>query len=193
MISAVRDGYKMTKTAIPLMAEDITHFARAMARQMDKQTETPSHLSMMNMVSRAAGFQNYQHLRAAHQAGARLENSEAPENVDYRLVERTLNLFDGAGRLKQWPKRRSVQELSLWGLWARLPSGVLMQEPEVNALLLKEHLFEDTAMLRRSWVGLGLVTRNRDGSDYQRCEVRPPAEARALIRYLDARRETRSE
>lgn len=182
----------MTKQAIPLMAEDITHFARALARQMDKQTETPSHLSMMNIVSRAAGFQNYQHLRAAHQAGVRLAGAEIPESVDFKLVEKTLNLFDSAGRLIQWPKRRSVQELSLWALWARLPSAILMQEPEVNALLLKEHLFEDTAMLRRSWVGLGLVTRNRDGSDYQRCELRPPAEARALIRFLDVRRDTRS-
>lgn len=183
----------MTKQAIPLIAEDITHFSRALAKQMEKQTPPLSHLSLMNMVSRAAGFQNYQHLRAAHQAGGRLATSQVSENVDLRLVERTLNQFDQAGRLKQWPKRRSVQDLSLWALWARLPSGVLMQEPEVNALLLNEHLFEDTAMLRRGWVGLGLVTRNRDGSDYRRCELKPPAEARALIRFLERRCDTRTE
>lgn len=183
----------MSKTPIPLTAPDLSQFARHMTRQLKERAEPPSHLSVMNMLARAAGFQNYQHMKAADAARRRLaENAPAPL-ADYRLVERTLNQFDAMGRLTQWPSRRPVQELSLWVFWADLPPAVCLQEKQVNALLDAAHLFGDAAILRRSMIGLGLVTRNRDGSDYQRREMRPPPEARELIRQVRARRRATSE
>lgn len=178
----------MSKTPIPLTAPDLSQFARQMTRQLKEQSDPPSHLSVMNMLARAAGFRNVQHMRAAHAAGRRLAEDAPAPSADYRLVERTLNQFDSVGRLKQWPSRRPVQELSLWVFWADLPPAVRLHEKQVNALLNAAHLFGDAAILRRSLIGLGLVTRNRDGSDYLRRELRPPVEARELIRRVRARR-----
>lgn len=178
----------MSKQAIPLFADDISVFARALNQQLRSENCPPSHLTLMNMLARAAGFRNFQHLRAAQKAGERLGRSADVENVDHRLVERTLFQFDEVGRLRQWPSRRNVQELSLWALWARLPAGTALHERQVNDLLRNEHLFGDPAILRRSLFGMGLVTRERDGSNYRRREVPPPAEARELIRLLGHRR-----
>ena len=180
----------MSKPAIPLVVEDISPFARALARQIADSPEPPSHLTLMNMVSRAAGFRNFQHLRAAQMAGERLANLPAPQTIDHVLVERTLHQFDAMGRLRQWPSRRKIQDLCLWPLWAALPARTLMSEREVNSRLRKAHLFDDPAILRRMLFSLGMVTRNPDGSDYGRRELAPPAEARALIGLLEARRRT---
>lgn len=84
----------MSRQSIPLVVEDISAFARALARQINDGAESPSHLSLMNMLSRAAGFRNFQHLRAAQMAGERLATPDLPVSVDHLLVERTLNQFD---------------------------------------------------------------------------------------------------
>ena len=181
MTFAARDGCDMTKQMIPLYAEDISAFSRVLAGQL---SDAPSHLSLMNMLARGAGFRNYQHLKASHAAGERLATPVVAEIADHKFVEKALGWFDERGRLKQWPSKRKLQDVSLWVLWSRLPAGVVMQEPEVNARLLEEHNFEDPAILRRCLCSLGSMTRNRDGSDYQRVEKRPPAEARVLIRVL---------
>lgn len=178
----------MTRQSIPLFADDISTFSRSLAQQLDT---APSHLSLMNMVARAAGFRNYQHLRAAHAAGERMITPNVPVVADHRAVEKTLNRFDANARLTEWPSRRKQQHLSLWWFWSRLPARRALHEREVNAILQGEHLFGDPAILRRDMVGLGMVTRNRDGSNYQRCELIPPPEARALIRLLEMRRKTR--
>tara|TARA_R110002020_G_scaffold312586_2_gene528023 strand:+ start:662 stop:1216 length:555 start_codon:yes stop_codon:yes gene_type:complete len=182
----------MSKQSIPLVVEDISPFARALARQISESAEPPSHLALMNMVSRAAGFRNFQHLRAAQVAGERLANLPAPQTLDHLLVERALNQFDAAGRLRQWPSRRKIQDLCLWALWAALPARTLLSEKQVNARLRALHLFDDPAILRRTLFSLGMVSRNPDGTDYCRKELSPPAEARALIALLEARRRSAS-
>ena len=180
----------MSRQSIPLVVEDISPFARALARQITDSKETPSHLSLMNMVSRAAGFRNFQHLRAAQLAGQRLANLPMPQAIDHLLVERTLNQFDAMGRLRQWPSRRKIQDLCLWPLWAALPARTLMSERDINTRLREIHLFDDPAILRRTLFSLKMVSRNLDGSDYCRRELPPPAEARALISLLGARRQS---
>lgn len=174
----------MSREAIPLVAEDVSAFTRSLAKQLRDTSETPGHLSLLNMVARAAGFRNYQHLKTAQAAERRLSNRDVPETVDHRRVERALHLFDKAGRMKSWPSRQSIQDLCLWTFWARLPAGEVMQERQVNDLLNIWHLFEDPAILRRTLVTQGMMTRNRDGTDYQRVEKRPPADARSLISHL---------
>lgn len=172
------------------MAEDISAFARSLARELAASDAPPGHLSLLNMLARSSGFRNFQHLRAAHAAGERLAARPAPEPpVDHDLVERAARQFGPEGRLRQWPSRNTVQTLCLWVLWARLPAGEDLAEKQVNALLNASHDFGDPAILRRSLFGMGLVTRERDGSAYRRQERRPPPEARALIRLLESRRQ----
>lgn len=176
----------MSKEAIPLLVADITPFARSLSLQLKDTDGKPSHLALLNMLARASGFRNYQHLRASEAAKGRLADT-APQ-ADFKRVEKCLEQFDDAGRLIRWPSKRFVQELCLWVLWSHLPRGEVMQERDVNGLLNKAHLFEDAAILRRSLIGLKLMSRNADGTDYRRIEQTPPPEAIAVIREISARR-----
>lgn len=181
----------MTRTPLSLHVDDVTIFARGLSKQLGDNS--PPHLSMMNMVARAAGFQNLQHMRAAAAARNRMDTRAAPPIVDARSVERTLNLFDEFGRMRQWPSRRAVQTLALWALWATFPAEKALSEKAVNTHLASEHTFRDAATLRRTMISCGLMTRNRDCTDYRRVEQKPPAEAQALIRHLSTRRRARAE
>ena len=176
---------------MPLHVDDVTVFSRALSRQLGDAS--PKHLALMNMVARAAGFQNPQHMRSASAARNRLLNRDEIVVPDARSVERTLNHFDAFGRLQQWPARRAVQTLALWALWSTFPAEKLLSEKAVNAHLGAEHVFDDVATLRRTMISCGLLTRNRDGSDYRRLEQKPPPEAKAIIRELSKRRKTRSD
>lgn len=179
----------MPKTPLPLRAGDLTTFVRALSKQLGDAS--PSHLTLMNMAARAAGYQNVQNMRSAHAAAQRLSRAVDDPLPDARAVERALHQFDAIGRLNRWPSKRSVQTLALWALWAKLPAGRPMREREVNERLAREHLFEDPATLRRSMISCGLVSRRRDGTDYRRIEQEPPAEAKAVISALRVRRRAR--
>ena len=177
----------MTRETIPLAVADAAAFARALAAEL-KQSPAPSHLGLLNMLARSAGFRNFQHLRAVRGAGLRLAApAAAPLPADLAEVERALPLFDAAGRLRQWPARRKMQAWCLWALWARLPRGAVMDERAISAQLNGWHLFGDAAMLRRDMVGLGLLSRAPGASDYCRIEQPPPPEPRALIGLLAGR------
>ena len=142
----------------------------------------------MNMLARAAGFQNLQHLRSVNAAERSLQRQTEDQQVDFRSVERALHQFDNLGRLRRWPSKRKIQILALWALWSRLPAGRSLPEPDVNAILLEEHLFDDPATLRRMLISLGVLARRSDGTDYRRVEQEPPADAKALIHALSMRR-----
>lgn len=185
----------MTKTPIPLHVDDLSIFTRALSRQLGESS--PSHLTLMNMSARAAGFQNVQHMRSVSAAAKRLEqradhNTESVA-ADARSVERALHQFDASGRLLRWPSKRAVQTLTLWALWAVLPAKTPLSEQDVTKLFAEEHLFEDPATLRRTMISCGLLSRRTDGTQYRRIEQEPPAEAKAVISKLSARRHTRSD
>ena len=179
----------MTRLHLPLQTGDLSDFARGLARQLGDAS--PSHLALMNMLARSAGFRNVQHLRACRAAERRLANRVAPIPTDHRLVERALHQFDPFGRLLRWPSRQSVQTLALWAIWAVLPAGLPVREQDINTALLHEHLFGDPAMLRRTMISAGLLTRKADGTDYQRIEREPPPEAKVLIGLITERRRGR--
>ena len=180
----------MTKTPVPLRVNDMTVFTRSLSQQLGETS--PSHLTLMNMAARAAGFQNVQHMRAASAATRRLEDAPSDIIADGRVVERTLHQFDQLGKLLRWPSKRSVQTLALWALWATFPSNTSLSEQTVNNILEDEHHFQDPATLRRTMISCGLLTRQVDGTDYRRVEQKPPTEAKAIIRELSARRSTRA-
>ncbi|WP_318248229.1 DUF2087 domain-containing protein [Xinfangfangia pollutisoli] len=179
----------MTRDTIPLPVADLSAFTRALARQLAETAAPPAHQSLMNMLARASGYRNLQHLRASTSASARLQAriAAAPEDdaaIDHALIARALGLFDATGRLARWPARRAVQVLCLWALWARLAPGGGLTERQISAALNALHGFGDAALLRRDMVMLGLLRRAADCTDYARVERRPPPEARALIRHL---------
>lgn len=83
--------------------------------------------------------------------------------------------LDGTGRLIQWPSRHKVQRMAIALLAQRFEPGREYAEKEVNETLIDGHTFADWALLRRSLVDWGFMSRESDGSRYR---LRPDVEPR---------------
>lgn len=171
----------MTRIPLSLTTPDLSTFARSLHQDL-QTTSAPGHLSLMNMLARAAGFRNLQHLRASSKAGHDLAQPMA--QPDLTRVQQALRHFNAQAQLATWPSRTNIQHLCLWALWSRLPHGESLTERQISQLLNRWHLFGDAAILRRTLCELKLTSRTQDGSIYLRLEQPPPAEAVALIRHL---------
>lgn len=178
----------MPRSILSMEVADLSSFAKSVREQIGRLDRKPTHLEMLNLLSRAGGFRNFQHFRASRADAAPGEPvaGDAFPAPDEGRVLKSARLFDSECRLVQWPGRRSQQELCLWYLWSRIPAGRSFSEREFSSILNELHLFGDAAMLRRDMFGLGLVRRNRDGSDYQRIERKPPPELPLLLRAVSA-------
>lgn len=164
----------MSRRPIPIHIDDLSDFARRLGRELPEQ----GHQSLLNMLARASGFRNWQHLRASH--GDR-DPEPAP---DMEQLRRALRHFDAEGRYTHVPGKQSLQLLCLWAIWGRLPAGEGLSEREISARIDALTVFRDAARLRRMLVDTGLARRTRDGARYERIEQRPGPEARALLRAL---------
>lgn len=175
----------MPRSIHPMAIADISAFAKSLREQIDKLEHKPSHVEVLNLITRAAGYRNYQHFRAV----AKTEEVLADWNIaadrqpmpDEARVLRTLRVFDREGRIIRWPSKRSQQELCLWALWSKIPRGRSFTEREIGEFLNGLHSFGDAALLRRDLVDLALMSRKRDGSDYRRIEKKPPPELKLLL------------
>ena len=181
----------MPRPTLPLHADDISSFARALGRQLrdahDRAPRPPGHQELLNMLARAAGHRNYQSLRAR---GPMAPPAAPATPADAPLGEtalKALRQFDAHGRLVRWPVKRSVQRMMLWGLWMRFDLRRRYSERDVNDILNAWHLFGDHCTLRRELVDLQLLTRRSDGSEYRKSPARPDAETAAMLRSLRAR------
>ncbi|MBX9634112.1 MAG: DUF2087 domain-containing protein, partial [Magnetospirillum sp.] len=150
----------------------------------------PGHVELLNMLARSVGCRNFQHFRA--QAVARHALGQPmpppPPPVDYTRIRRLTRHFDTSGRMLRWPTKAGEREPCLWVLWTRLPARHILSEKQMNEQLQASHTFGDYAVLRRALVDCGLVSRSRDGAQYQRVERQPPSEALELARTLNGRR-----
>lgn len=176
----------MPRTDVPLHAADISRFAKSLARELKQTHELaqrpPGHVELLNMLARAAGYRNYQSLKARPVPPAAPAPPPAPVLTD--AAARALRQFDAHGRLQRWPIKYSVQRLMLWGLWMRFDARRRYSEREVNEILNAWHLFGDHCTLRRELVNEKLLGRRSDGSEYRKLPRRPEAEAMALMRAL---------
>lgn len=176
----------MSRVALSLQIPDLSGFARSVREQLGKLPEPPSHVEMLNLLCRSAGFRNYQHCKGVVEAQQRLQLPAPPPAapVDYDLIERAARQFDEHGRLLRWPSRPALQDLCLWVLWSRLESRRTFTEKQISELIKAWHVFGDHALLRRALIGWRLVQRTQDGSEYRRIEQKPPAELRPLVARL---------
>jgi hypothetical protein len=182
----------MPRTDVPLHAADISRFAKSLARELrqthDRAQRAPGHVELLNMLARAAGYRNYQSLRARPAAG---ECAAAPPAAPTALTDtaaKALRQFDAQGRLTRWPIKFSVQRLMLWGLWMRFDARRRYTEREVNEVLNAWHLFGDHCTLRRELVEMKMLARKDGGAEYRKLPHRPDAQAMALMRALRERR-----
>lgn len=178
----------MSRTTLPFYAEDISAFARSLNAQLTTTDHTPSHVELLNMLARSAGFRNFQHLRAQADARERLEAPQpAAVPVDFTLVQTLTKYFDANGRLSRWPSKFSHREPCVWIMWSRMNPREAYTEKQINDFLQANLGFGDHVLLRRELVDLGLVTRTADGREYRRIERRPASEVVELIRCLSKR------
>lgn len=178
----------MSREIIPFVAADMSALARALGRELSLIDGKPGHLQLLNMLARASGYRNFQHLRASAMAEDRTA-TPAPraEPVDHTLVERVAGHFDADGQLLRWPGRYGHQILALWVLWSRLDAGVVYDELGISIIIRNNHRFGDHALIRRAMIDGKLITRTPDGREYRRVEQKPPADALALIRLVATR------
>lgn len=177
----------MSKTCIPISAGDISSFARSLRSQLVRSGGSPGYLEVLNMLARAAGYRNYQALRAQSIARDRVETPQPPpQPVDFLQVHSAARHFDKQGRLATWPGKPSVRTACLWVLWSKVPSGQALTEDELNRIIRAAHLFGDHALLRRELCDAHLIARTSDGRQYRRVERPPSAEGLALIRRVPA-------
>jgi len=177
----------MSKLHVPFAAADITTLARSLREQLGKLDHAPSHVEMLNMLARANGHANFQHLRADAQAQARLTTQTPEPQADHARVEKVSRHFDADGIMVRWPAKTNHQSLCLWVIWSRIPAGQRFSEREVNQFITDGHSFGDYAILRRSLVNAGMLARTPDGKLYRRIEKQPDPDALALLAAIAER------
>lgn len=173
----------MPREAQALVVDDLCAFAKSLRTQLLAAGETPSHLSLLNMLARAAGHRNLQALKArppaAAPAPAPITEPGLSENT-----QRALRQFDTEGRLQRLPTRFTIQRLAMWGLWMHFDAKRPYTEAEVNAILNARHNFGDHCSLRRELVNMKLLARTADGAVYTKLAARPDEDAAGLVRSL---------
>lgn len=178
----------MTKSSLSFQVEDISQLAKSLKKSAGQGDMSPSHVEWLNILARAAGFRNYQHFKANHDAEKRLAATQTIEPIDHVLIEHTLRHIDEEARLVRWPSRPTQRNLCLWWLWSLFPANAALTEKEVNALLKARNSFEDHALLRRALVDGGFVARTPDGTAYRRKEMPPTATARTFLALMKLKR-----
>lgn len=168
----------MTRDLIPLSIKDVSLFTKALRADLLARDTIPGHATLLSMVSKAAGFDNHQHLKAT-----------APAKPDPKLTK-ALRAFDQNGIMAHWPKQTTVQGLCLAVFWAQLPANTDLSEKDINTVLIGGHSFGDHPLLRRSLIDHRLVTRTIDGRIYRRVERAPTDGATTLIADIKQRRAT---
>jgi hypothetical protein len=177
----------MPRTAIAFASADVSALARSLREQLTAHRELPSHVQLLNMLAKANGYRNFQHLKAEADATPRAPATPPAPPVDEARVARVAGHFDADGTLLRWPSRTNHQELCVWVLWARYPADTVMDERGISAWLDEHHHFGDAALLRRTMVNMRLVTRTQDGREYRRVEQKPPPELISLLGRLNAK------
>jgi hypothetical protein len=179
----------MTRRTIALPVPDASAFAKMLRAQLGAHLEqhrtAPSHLELLNWLARAAGFRNFQQLRAAAPQAAPAAAAAAPPGLS-DTARKALGQFDAQGRLVRLPVKYSVQRMVMWALWLHVPARRALSEREVNELLKRWNTFGDHATLRRELINMQLMTRKSDCSEYRKQQPRPSAEVAAFLKAYRA-------
>lgn len=185
----------MTRLLLPLSVPDLSSFAKNLKTNLDARhaegMPPPSHLELLNLLSRAAGQRNYQTLRASAAHAAPLAVAETtPTETPIALgvltptVRKTLMQFDAAGRLVRLPNKLSVQQMAMWWMWTQFAVRRKYSEKDVNQVLNAHHTFGDQATLRRELINMKLMGRKSDCSEYWKEPVRPSTEVQDFLRAM---------
>ena len=76
------------------------------------------------------------------------------------------NLINDLEQIQRWPKKPKDKEDVISFLSSKFEIGERYSEKEVNNIINRHHLFNDTALLRRELIGRKFLARKDDGSEY---------------------------
>jgi hypothetical protein len=176
----------MPKIPVPYAAADVSTVAKTLKSALDERHDAgkppPSHVELLNLLSRAAGVRNFQALKAggARAPTPRIDAVPAAQELS-ATARKALIQFDEAGRLVRLPHKFSVQQMVMWVMWTRFAPRRDYTEKEVNAILNSQHTFGDPATLRRELVNMRLLGRESDCSRYWKEPRRPDPDTRAFL------------
>lgn len=184
-----------SREMVPLLAADVSTFCKNLRLQLAGAGHAaPSHVALLNMLARSAGYRNYQMLRAqppAVAAAAPAAVEKAPGAISLPRgstvplpIRRLLACFDTQGRLMRWPNKYAAQQIAIWAIWSRLPAQREMSEAQVNGYINAFHTFGDPATLRRELVNAHLLWRTVDCRVYRKELKRPGDETRQFLDLL---------
>ncbi|HEY8047589.1 MAG TPA: DUF2087 domain-containing protein [Ramlibacter sp.] len=182
----------MPRIPVPYAAADISAVAKTIKGALDARHAShqppPSHVELLNLLSRATGVRNFQALKAGAARVPAPAVVAEPAAVELSATARkALMQFDAAGRLVRLPNKFSVQQMAMWVLWTRFASRRDYTEKEVNAILNAQHTFGDPATLRRELVNMKLLGRESDCSRYWKEPRRPDGDTRAFLQAWRAK------
>lgn len=175
----------MSRMLTPLWVNDVSSFSKNLKsyldeRQRDGKTH-PGHVELLNLIARAAGWRNYQALKAVPP----IPTKPALEAHELTATARkTLQQFDAFGRLVRLPNKLSVQQMAMWWMWTHFTARRKYTEQEVNRILNAHHTFGDQATLRRELVNMKLLGRKSDCSEYWKEPMRPNAEVQGFLQAM---------
>ena len=75
-------------------------------------------------------------------------------------------LVNELNEIIRWPKKPSDKETIIQYLTSKFEFDKKYTEKEINGIIDKYHLFNDTPLLRRELVSRGFLAREDDGSVY---------------------------
>jgi hypothetical protein len=183
-----------------LRIDDLSQFAKTLRASLVAAAAPPTHLQLLNLLSKAAGYGNYQRFRA--QANVDLEHHSPAVSTAAKIIAskraknevsltalsahaaKALTQFDADGRLLRWPNRFAVQRIALWALWLEFAMHRRYTEREVNALLNTWHCFGDAATLRRELIEMKMLARTADCREYWKLARRPDDDVRTFLHAL---------
>jgi hypothetical protein len=200
MSDAISSSQKNTSRAssrdlVSFSVSDISLLAKSL-RAAITENAAPSQVQMLNWLSKAAGFQNYQSLRAASEAqsirATNVVTSKEKSEPSLALsahAAKALTQFDEQGRLHKWPYKFAVQRVAMWGLWLRFDAKKRYTEKDANSVLKAWHTYGDHVTLRRELVNMQLLARKSDCSEYWKVAQQPNDEVKAFLKALRAQTE----
>jgi hypothetical protein len=197
-----------SRDAVALRIDDVSQFAKTLRASLAEVSTTPTHLQLLNLLTKAAGHGNYQQFRARTKGTAESKSSAssiaakiiATKRAKTEAVAHTelsahaakaLTQFDAEGRLVRWPNRFAVQRIALWALWIEFAMHRRYTEREVNALLNAWHCFGDPATLRRELIEMKMLARTPDCREYWKLSLRPDDDIKAFLHALRGLRDQR--
>ena len=75
-------------------------------------------------------------------------------------------LINELNKILRWPKKPSDKDVVVKYLATKIKLDKHYTEQEINEIIEKHHLFNDTPLLRRELVSRGFLAREDDGSVY---------------------------